>query len=208
MVWIALLTTLFLHHGMEELRNKSMLVHEECDSVAQVYRRLEILPPTHKAQMRLLLSSYLEAKLRKFAARKPGDRKSSEQELMGVHAQLYALTVDLVNRKLMSENQGLAMEAAMNRMISLHFRTDYALNEQFPVALLLALAAQAVIVSVLVGYTSGSASQRRLLLPVSFLLLTLLSAYMLWELNDATSGLVQADISNWRDLVEIMHQRE
>ena len=208
LIWIGMFATLLLHHGVSGLREKTLLVHEECDSVAQVFRRLETLPPTHRAQMRLLLSSYLEAKLRKFSAGDEAEAKTSDQEILGVHAQIYTLTIDLANRKLLSEAQGLAMEAAINRMISLHFRTDYALREHLPAALLLVLALQLLAGAAAVGYCNGFGPQRRSWEGAFFLILTLSLTFALWEVDDAAHGLVQADISNWRDLVALMHQRE
>lgn len=206
--WLALLAVVTLHQATQAFSEKNVLVHEEADSIAGVYRRVGTLPTTHRAQMQSLLMAYLDAKLRKLKSTSFKERESSEQEAMGVHDQLYNLSTDLANKHLMSEAQGIALEQVVNRMISLHFRSDYALRERMPTAVLLVLALQCCGVAVLIGYANGSGAARNVVMPVVFLLLLGGCAFLVLELDDASGGVLQVDTSNFRDLNIIMHQLE
>jgi hypothetical protein len=207
-IWMGMLLVLTLHHATVAFNDKNVLVHEEADSIAGVYRRLETLPPTHRAQMQSLLMAYLDAKLRKIHSASAQEQESSEQEAMGVHAQLYSLTGDLSTKHLLSEAQGLALEQVVNRMISLHFRSDYALRERMPALVLLVLAAQCCGIALLLGYANGSGSSRNSVLPVVYGLLVLSCSLLILDLDDARGGWLRVDTANWRDLSRIMHQLE
>lgn len=207
-VWLGMLLVLTLHHATVGFSDKNVLVHEEADSIAGVYRRLETLPPTHRAQMQSLLMAYLDAKLRKINSSSTQEQESSEQEAMGVHAQLYTLAGDLATKRLLSEAQGLALEQVVNRMISLHFRSDYALRERMPTLVLVVLGLQCCGVALLLGYANGSGASRNHVLPPVFLLLVLGCCVLVLDLDDARGGVMRVDTSNFRDLNRIMHQLE
>lgn len=193
LVWVGLFLGLSLQQSNQVYRQRLDLVHQESDSIAHVYRVLQSIPQAQRTQMRLLLIAYLDAKL--------GDTKASD--ISGLQDQQYKLCCELSANKVISEAQGLALKESIDRMISLHYRSFYALKEHLPTPLVYLLLLQCLASALLLGIGG-----RHPLL--SFVLVGLMVGALatLADLDDASHGWVRVDSSNLRDLVQNMHQQE
>lgn len=193
LVWVGLFLGLTLQQANQVYHQRIELVHEEADSIAHVYRVLESLPQSQRQQMRLLLIAYLDAKLGKARAR----------DIFGLQDQQFKLCGELMANHVVSEAQGMALREAINRMISLHFRCSYAMDEHLPPPLVLLLLAQCLAASMLLGLGA-----RHPLLSLTLIGLMFGGMVTLADLDDAGRGWVRVDSSNLRDLVNVLHQQE
>ncbi|MFN8610365.1 MAG: hypothetical protein U0931_22700 [Vulcanimicrobiota bacterium] len=193
LVWAGLFLALSLQQAVQTFRLRVDLVHQEADSIAHVYRILSSLPQSQRTQMRLLLIAYLDAKL--------GDGKP--QEVIGLQDQQFKLCCELLAGKTISEAQGLALRESIDRMISLHYRSTYALDEHLPGPLLALLISLCLAGSLLLGLGG-----RHPALAFTFILLMLMMMSALVDLDDAARGWVRVDRANLRDLVTVLHQLE
>ncbi|MBX3167237.1 MAG: hypothetical protein KF760_07485 [Candidatus Eremiobacteraeota bacterium] len=193
LVWVGLFLSLSLQQASQVYRQRIDLVHEEADSIANVYRVLESLPPAQRTQMRLLVIAYLDAKLGQAPA---GD-------ITGLQDQQFKLCCELAANHVISEPQGLALRASIDRMISLHYRCFYVLEEHLPTPLVALLLAQCLAASLLLGLGG-----RHPLLGLTLIALMVGALATLADVDDASHGWVRVDRSNLRDLVNSMHQQE
>ncbi|MBS2033480.1 hypothetical protein JST97_00720, partial [bacterium] len=129
LVWTGLFLALTTQQVAQTYRQRVDMVHQEADSIAHMYRTLQALPPSQRTQMRLLLIAYLDAKL----------DQGKSQEITGLQEQQYKLCCELSSSKVVSEQQGLALRESIDRMISLHYRSSYALEEHLPAPLMILL---------------------------------------------------------------------
>ena len=202
LIWPALfLACTYYQVGLASLE-RTTLIHEEADSIAQVYRILQTLPQAQRAQMRLLLVSYLDAKLRP-PTMTAADKDTLKQELMGLQTQLYTLSCQLTEQKALTASQGQTLSQALNGMISLHYRCTYAQDEHLPgpvVGLLMILCA-------LVSLLLGLGDRNKILTGVCTLAMLAAFAVVL-DMDNGDSGFIRVDKSNLRDLRNILHQQE
>ena len=196
LVWLAFSLSVSLLNAGQLHQQRQSWLHEECDSIAHVYRLLQTLPRNERAQMRLLLLAYLDANLRNGQA---------EEEATSTHSQLYALTTRMVKSKIIGDYQGSLLTQSLSRMISVHHRTDFALRQQTPAAEWLALTIECFLVAALVGYATP---RRERFVPLVLVLLTLTGVSLLLDCNRPWDGLVQVDRKNLQDLSTILHQKE
>ena len=193
LVWTGLFLALTLQQVGQVYRQRIDLVHQEADSIAHVYRMLQSLPQSQRTQMRLLLIAYLDAKL--------GEARAAE--IIGLQDQQFKLCCELLATKGNSEAQGLALREGIDRMISLHYRSSYAIDEHLPAPMMALLVALCLAGSLAVGLGG-----RHPLLGSTVIVLMLLGMSTLVDLDDAGRGWVRVDRSNLRDLVSNMHQQE
>lgn len=193
LIWAGLFSGLSLQQANQIYHQRIELVHEEADSIAHVYRVLESLPQAQRTQMRLLLIAYLDAKLGKAHAR----------DIFGLQDQQFKLCGELMTNHVVSEAQGMALREAINRMISLHFRCSYAMDEHLPPPLVLLLLAQCLAGSLMLGLGARHPGLSLTLIGLMFGGLVTLA-----DLDDAGRGWVRVDSSNLRDLVNVLHQQE
>lgn len=193
LVWVGLFLSLSLQQAGQVYRHRIDLVHEEADSIANVYRLLESLPPAQRTQMRLLVIAYLDAKL---SQAPPGD-------ITGLQDQQFKLCCELSANHVISEAQGVALRNSIDRMISLHYRCFYVLEEHLPTPFVVLLLAQCLAASLLLGLGG-----RHPLLGLTVIALMAGAMATLADLDDSSHGWVRVDRSNLRDLVNSMHQQE
>jgi hypothetical protein len=196
--WLALFLTCTYLQVSQLSRERTTLIHEEADSIAQVYRIMQTLPRGQRAQMRLLLISYLDAKLRgSLSAAQQG------QEIRGFQHQLYSLSCDLTEQKALTPIQGQTLGQALNAMISLHYRCDYAQRDRLPGPVVALLLIHCAGVSLVLGLGS-----RHAVLTGVCLVMMVFSLFVIFDLDDGNAGFMRVDRSNLKDLVNILHQQE
>lgn len=193
LVWVGLFLGLTLQQSTKVYHQRLELVHEEADSIAHVYRVLESLPQAQRAQMRLLLIAYLDAKL--------GQARAGD--ISGLQDQLFKLCGELATNHIISEAQGLALRDNVDHMISLHFRCIYAMDEHLPPPVVLLLLSFCLVASLSLGQGGKHPFQSLLLIGLMFGSLVTVA-----DLDDAGRGWVRVDRSNLRDLVNVLHQQE
>lgn len=202
LVWLGLLVAVSLWQVQWKFRERLVRVHEESDAIANLYRSLEGLPNSQRTQMRLLLITYLDAKLRLLKPLSPEDLKHCQEETVGLQHQFVHLIHNMRKQKLVSDAEGIALAEQVSHVISSHFRTRYASGEGFPSALWALLMLQAGVVLFLVGrerrgWEAGAAA-----------VLVITTLWCVADYDGATRGLIRLDTSNLKDLVEILHNRE
>lgn len=193
LVWVGLFLGLTLQQVSQSYRHRIELVHEEADSIAQVYRGLQSLPVSERAQMRLLLIAYLDVKL----------AQGNLQEVIGLQEQQFNLCCEMMSRHVVSEAQGISLRDAINHMISLHYRCAYAIDEHLPGPVIALLLIQCLAAALLLGMGG-----RPLLLSLVTIGLMLCAVATVADLDNARLGWVRVDSSNLRDLVKVMHKQE
>ena len=176
-------------------------LHDECDSIAHVYRLLQTLPRNERAQMRLLLLSYLDANLRNRDA--GGAAPGAEEESLAIHSQLYALTTRLVKAKTIGDFQGAILTQALSRMISVHHRTSYALHERLSGVELGYVLFLSLLGAGLVGYARVPRAGW-----LSLLVIIGASLSLVLDLNNPWSGWIRVDRKNLQELSTLLHQKE
>lgn len=193
LVWVGLFLGLTLQQVSQNYRQRAELVYQESDSIAHVYRVLQSLPNAQRTQMRLLLIAYLDAKL----------AGAKAQEIVGLQDQQFKLSCDMTKERVVSELQGVELRGAIDRMISMHYRCLYTLDEHLPGPVVFLLLAQCVAAALLMGLGA-----RQPLLSITVITLMLLSVATIIDLDDASHGMVRVDNANLRDLVNSMHRQE
>ena len=200
LAWLALFLACTYYQVSLVSRERTTLVHQEADSIAQVYRILQTLPRAQRTQMRLLLISYLDAKLRNSS---PQTKENQAQEVIGLQSQLYSLSCQLTEQKALTATQGQTLGQALNGMISLHYRCDYALEEHLAWPVMAMLLIQCAGVSLLLGLGS-----RNGVVTGVCLVMMISSLFVILDLDNGNTGFMRIDKSNLRDLVNILHQQE
>lgn len=198
--WLALLLSLTLWQSQRNFWDRTTLVHQEADEIAKVYRILDTIPQANRTQMRLILISYLEAKLHR------QERQTSEEEIQGLQNQLYVLAGELSQKKVINESQAIAMEAAVSHMMSAHYRSSYALSERLAGIVTWTLVLQCLAVGFLLG--SSSSPERRMPILLVFSILASSTLALALDLDGSTGGWIRVDVSNLRDLVNALHSQE
>jgi len=201
LVWLAMFMAVMLHQAQSRFSEQTTLVRLESDAVANLFRKLQPLPDAHRSQMRSLLISYVDTKIKNNGQFSTKDTQSI-QEAQGIQRQLVFLSGDLIKQKVLSELQNIGLQEAIDQVTALHFHRAYAAEERLPGMVLAALFLQSGILAFVVG------AQRNGQLGAAFLILVTSTTLLILDYERPHSGLIQLDTSNLRDVSNIMHHEE
>ena len=191
---LSLLLGFTFNQAGQSYRERLSLVHEESDTVSQVYRVTELLPKAERKALRTLLVEYLEAK--------SGDL--SDREAIRLQGRIFGYVLEINHRDLVSEQVGLAILQSVNRMIQLHFRGVYSRQERVPIAVMALLVMGSWSISVMVGFASGVNERRSWVIPLVFFFLITCTLATIRDLDDPYGGWIRVDFSNLQDLLQIL----
>ncbi|MBS2037416.1 hypothetical protein JST97_20675 [bacterium] len=208
LVWtgLSLAVTLYLAGQLHRARLDD--VHEECDSIGHVYRALQVLPRNERAQMRLLLVSYTDARLRKVPEQSAQESQNAEDEALGLYSQMFALGTRMMRDQTIDPFRGSQIVQALSQMISIHHRLGYALQERLPTPLLIFVTLQCLASAGLLGaLTALSHPQQRWIC----LVLTgglWINLALILDYNDPSSQFIRVDTRNIQELSQALHAKE
>lgn len=182
-------------------------VHEECDSIGHAYRVLQVLPRNERAQMRLLLVSYTDARLRKVPGSSPQVARQAEEEALGLHSQMFALATRMMRDRTIDPYRGSQIVQALSRMISGHHRLAYALEERLSTPLMAFVCLQCLLAAVLLGGVAGPAPRGRLLC-LGLTAALWLNLALILDYDDPNGQFIQVDARNIQELAQALHAKE
>lgn len=191
---LALLLGFTFNQAGISYRERLAIVHEESDTVAQVYRMSEMLPEAERRTLRNHLIDYLEAKA----------AMATDREVIRIHSRIFRHVLNLMRQQTITEASGLTLVQSVNRMIQLHFRGVYSRSERVPVPVIGLLVIGSFSIGLMVGFASGCNERRSWVIPLVFFIMVSGTLAVIRDLDDPYGGLIRVDFSNLLDLLEVL----
>ena len=175
---------------------RTSLVHDEADDLSAAYRFSTLLPQEDRKWLRSHLMAYVDAKLRFLEAGGQSITRT-QPELVKLHGQMWD---HLAHLQLENDYPRQQCIEALDRLIKVHFRRQYAYGERLP-GVALSLMAVGCLASAFVA----GLSRARLAGVLTIVLLG--GAFLnIVDLDNTLSGGVQTDYANLRNLRIFMFQ--
>jgi hypothetical protein len=169
---------------------RKSLVIEEANAIGTTFLRAHLLPPEQQRPAKELLRAHLSARLAFYAAGiDPARLERAHSEAGRIERQLWALAVDAAAQDPRSVRTGLFVES-LNAVIDLHEKSQVALENHVPEAVLYLLLVVSVVSFVLLGYGCGLTQRRRAALNVVFALLISFVLTAILDIDRPRRGLI------------------
>lgn len=183
-------------------RERLHLIHREADAIAECYRFAALMPPAERIELRSRLQDYLDAKVEQ--AKHSVDAaaaSAADPKVLETHQALFAAAA---NSKADLDIR-LAMMERCNDLIRLHFQGLYSRRERVPEMVLGLLIGVSMAVAWMVGFAVGVSPKRTWVVPITYVLLVVMTVATIRDLDEAYGGFIQVDFSNLMELRDI-HQ--
>ena len=188
-----------LHHY--DKRSEAML--EETNAIGTTYLRAHALPETVKNETLSTLGQYVDVRvessnmsLADAAAREPSLREGSR-----LRARLWDLGMKSVKDDDRITTSGLYIQA-LNGLIDSYATRDEILNRHVPEVVILLLLLTIVLAGGVLGYTSGVESHRPTMAVTGFIVIVVILAGMIMDLDRPRRGFIQVSPKYMLDLQE------
>ena len=208
LIWagLSLAAALYVAVGLHQSRIE--YIHDECDSIGHVYRVLQVLPRNERAQMRLLLVSYTDTRLRKVSEAAASDGAQAEEEAMGLYSQMFALATRMIKSKTVDAYLGSQITQGLSRMISSHHRLGYALEERVAAPLLAFSALMCLLSAGLLGALAATAHPGQRWVGWALVAALWINMALILDYNDPTGQIIRVDTRNFLELSQALHAKE
>jgi hypothetical protein len=168
------------------------LVLEETNAIHTAYLRCDIAPNPLRGELRAKMRAYVgERASEALAGTDLMLASETIRRAVALQGEMWASAVSLVRAHPDAGAYGRLMDA-LNHMIEMQSARDAMLEAHLPSAVLVFLCLTAIVAAVVAGYTLGVTGQRHAVTAVGFVLLTVLVAYVILDMDRPRRGFFRA----------------
>ena len=195
-----LLLSFTLLSSNNTLKERTVLIHQSSDAVAELYRESELLPAAGPAIVRGLLLRFLALELAEHRPKPLPDpahaRKIAVLDRQAWQQLRAAVRPEEVRRLL----------PALHKLSAATSRLHYSYQEGTPYSIIGLLLISSWAIGVLVGFSNSAQETRHYLVPVLFVIISVLTVQAIRDLDNPELGFIRPNYGNLQDLQRLIVQ--
>ena len=195
-----LLLSFTLLSSNNTLKERTVLIHQSSDAVAELYRESELLPAAGPAIVRGLLLRFLALELAEHRPKPLPDpahaRKIAVLDRQAWQQLRAAVRPEDVRRLL----------PALHKLSAATSRLHYSYQEGTPYSIIGLLLISSWAIGVLVGFSNSAQETRHYLVPVLFVVISVLTVQAIRDLDNPELGFIRPNYGNLQDLQRLIVQ--
>ena len=195
-----LLLSFTLLSSNNTLKERTVLIHQSSDAVAELYRESELLPAAGPAIVRGLLLRFLALELAEHRPKPLPDpahaRKIAVLDRQAWQQLRAAVRPEEVRRLL----------PALHKLSAATSRLHYSYQEGTPYSIIGLLLISSWAIGVLVGFSNSAQETRHYLVPVLFVVISVLTVQAIRDLDNPELGFIRPNYGNLQDLQRLIAQ--
>lgn len=191
---LALLLGFSFNMALQRFDARSSATIEETNAIGTAWLRTALLPEQNAAEIRSLLSDYVDARLEssKIDMTDAAKREEAATRTLQIQAQLWQIVTDAAAGDLPAAKISLVIQA-LNEVIDTYGKRQAQLDKHVPEVVLLLLFVIFIVTGSILGAAAGLAGGRPLLATVSMAALIVLVIFIVIDLDRPRRGLIQVD---------------
>lgn len=202
-----LLLSFTLLSSNNSLKERTGLIHQSSDAIAELYRESQLLPAPERAAAQQFLQLLLALELNEHRPRQPHDPAHIRRlehldhqfwQQLSAMARSSPARTDLVRRLLPS----------LNKLDANVFRLHYSYQEGTPYSILSLLFVSSWAIGVLVGFTNSAQETRHYFVPILFVVISVLTIQAIRDLDNPELGFIRPNYGNLQDLQRIISRTQ
>ena len=195
-----LLLSFTLLSSNNTLKERTVLIHQSSDAVAELYRESELLPAAGPAIVRGLLLRFLALELAEHRPKPLPDpahaRKIAVLDRQAWQQLRAAVRPEEVRRLL----------PALHKLSAATSRLHYSYQEGTPYSIIGLLLISSWAIGVLVGFSNSAQETRHYLVPALFVVISVLTVQAIRDLDNPELGFIRPNYGNLQDLQRLIVQ--
>jgi hypothetical protein len=190
---LGLLLAFAFSGALSRLEGRRELAVREANAIGTAYLRIDLMPSSDRAEMRLLFRQYLTARLRVYD-RTPGlgDIDRRIESAARLQKQIWNLAV-ASGRTDDTQNTARVLLPALNEMIDVTAARTVALRTHLPVLVFGLLIGFAFVSALLAGYAMSGRGRRAVLHMVVYAAAVSMTVYTVLDLDNPRVGLIRLE---------------
>lgn len=199
-----LLLSFTLLSSNNTLRERTTLIHQSSEAIAELYRESQLLPTTGPA-VRGLLLQFLALELAEHHAKSVHD-PAHALKLETLYRQGWQKLRDSTQAPTATPDELRRLLPAFNRLSGATSRLHYSYQEGTPPPIIALLLISSWAIGVLVGFTNCAQETRHYFVPLLFVVISALTVQAIRDLDNPAFGLIRPNYGNLQDLQRSLEQ--
>ena len=199
-----LLLSFTLLSSNNTLKERTALIHQSSDAMAELYRESQLLPTTGPA-VRDLLQQFLALELAEHRPQLVHD-PAHTQKLEHLYRQAWRQLIDARRGAMPQADELRSLLPAFNRLSAATSRLHYSYQEGTPYAIIALLLISSWAIGVLVGFTNNAQESRHYFVPLLFVVISVLTVQTIRDLDNPALGFIRPNYGNLQDLQRLITQ--
>jgi len=195
-----LLLSFTLLSSNNSLKERTVLIHQSSDAVAELYRESELLPAAGPAIVRGLLLRFLALELAEHRP-KPLPDPAHTHKIAVLYRQAWQQLRDSVRPE-----EVRRLLPAFHRLSAATSRLHYSYQEGTPDSIIALLLISSCAIGVLVGFSNSAQETRHYFVPILFVIISVLTVQTIRDLDNPELGFIRPNYSNLQDLQRLIAQ--
>ena len=200
-----LLLSFTLLSSNNSLKERTVLIHQSSDAVAELYRESELLPAAGPAIVRELLLRFLALELAEHRPQAIHD-PAHIRKIEALYRQTWQQLRDSIRTPVLRPDEARRLLPAFNKLSAATSRLHYSYQEGTPYSIIALLLISSWAIGVLVGFTNSAQETRHYFVPILFMIITVLTVQTIRDLDSPELGFIRPDYGNLQDLQRTITQ--
>ncbi|WBO85335.1 bestrophin-like domain [Hymenobacter yonginensis] len=202
-----LLLSFTLLSSNNSLKERTGLIHQTSDAIAELYRESQLLPAPERAAVQQFLLQLLQLELNEHRPRRPHD-PAHIRRLERLDHQFWQQLSAAGRTSPARADRVRRLLPAFNKLDSNTFRLHYSYREGTPYSILSLLFVSSWAIGILVGFTNSAQETRHYFVPILFVVISVLTIQSIRDLDNPELGFIRPDYGNLQDLQRIISRSQ
>ncbi|GAA3932659.1 hypothetical protein [Hymenobacter algoricola] len=200
-----LLLSFTLLSSNNSLKERTVLIHQSSDAVAELYRESELLPAAGPAIVRGLLLRFLALELAEHRP-KPLPDPAHTRKIGVLYRQAWQQLRDSVRTSTLRPDDMRRLLPAFHKLSAATSRLHYSYQEGTPYSIIGLLLISSWAIGALVGFSNSAQETRHYFVPILFVIISVLTVQAIRDLDNPELGFIRPNYSNLQDLQRLIAQ--
>ena len=200
-----LLLSFTLLSSNNSLKERTILIHQSSDAVAELYRESELLPSAGPVIVRGLLLRFLALELAEHGP-KPLPDPAHARKIMVLYRQAWQQLRDAIRASTLRPDDVRRLLPAFYKLNNATSRLHYSYQEGTPYPIIALLLISSWAIGVLVGFSNSAQESRHYFVPILFVIISVLTVQAIRDLDNPELGFIRPNYNNLQDLQRLITQ--
>lgn len=196
--FFALLLSFTLLSAGNGIKERTNLIHQQSDGLAQLYRNTYFLPDTLQLRAKKYLLTHIELML-SFQEEKRANKDWVEQQI-NHNNEAFIQFLSILKKSDANKEYVATLLPSFNLLSASAFRILYSYEERTPLLVIILIIISSLLIAFLVGFMNGFYEKKHYLVPLIYIILVALTVQAIRDMDNPYHGSIKPSYQNIKNI--------
>lgn len=203
--FFALLLSFTLLSAGNAIKERTNLIHQQSDGLAQLYRNAYFLPDTLQLRAKKYLLTHIELIL-SFQQEKKSNKDSVELQI-NYNNEAFIHFLSILKKSDTNKVDVTALLPSFNLLAATSFRILYSYEERTPLLIIVLIIISSLLIAFLIGFMNGFYEKKHYLVPLIYIILVALTVQAIRDMDNPYHGSIKPSYQNIKNIKSMIENK-